>query len=63
MFKPSILGRLAICQRFITLVVLWSLFLVGANEVRLAADGDSTVYEGIKRLAVYSMTLRAHTEP
>ncbi|MGD1942348.1 MAG: hypothetical protein ACFB0G_13650 [Leptolyngbyaceae cyanobacterium] len=58
MFKPSRLCRLAICQRVIVIVALWIIFLVGANEVRRAAQGESAVYESLKRLAVYSLALQ-----
>ncbi|NEQ43652.1 MAG: hypothetical protein F6K00_08870 [Leptolyngbya sp. SIOISBB] len=61
MFKPSLLCPLAICSRLIIVLMLWALFLVGANEVRRAADGEPTLYEGIKRLAIYSLVFR--TEP
>lgn len=59
MFKPSYLCPLAICRRLFVVLALWAVFLVGANEVRRAADGQPTLYEGVKRLAVYSLTLRA----
>ena len=39
---------------------LWAVFLVGANEIRRAAEGDSAVYAGIKRLAVYSIAMRSN---
>ena len=55
MFKPSRLCRLAICRRVIIIVALWIVFLVGANEVRRAAQGESAVYESLKRLVVYSL--------
>ena len=58
MFKPSRLCRLAICRRVIIIVALWIVFLVGANEVRRAAQGESAVYESLKRLAVYSLALQ-----
>lgn len=61
MFKPSLLCPLAICSRLMIVLMLWALFLVGANEVRRAADGEPTLYEGIKRLAIYSLVFR--TEP
>lgn len=59
MFKPSHLCPLAICSRLLVVLALWAVFLVGANEVRRAADGQPTLYEGVKRLAIYSLTLRA----
>jgi len=59
MFKPSYLCPLAICSRLVIVLACWSLFLVGANEVRRAADGQPTLYEGIKRLVVYSLVLRS----
>ncbi|MEM6519797.1 MAG: hypothetical protein AAF722_10780 [Cyanobacteria bacterium P01_C01_bin.70] len=62
MFKPTHLCRLAICRRALVVLALWALFLVGANEVRRAADGEQTLYEGIKRLAVYSLALKAEAE-
>ena len=55
MFKPSLLCPLAICSRFILVMVLWALFLVGANEMRRAADGEQSLYDDLKRLAVYSL--------
>lgn len=58
MFKPSVLCRFAICRRIIVVLALWIVFLLGANEVRRAADGDNSLYEGIKRLAVYSIAMR-----
>ncbi|MDB9528292.1 hypothetical protein PN498_20030 [Oscillatoria sp. CS-180] len=58
MFKPSVLCKLAICRRLVVIVAIWSAFLIGANEVRRAAQGDSVVYEDVKRLAVYSLALR-----
>lgn len=61
MFKPSLLCPLTICSRFVIVLVLWALFIVGANEARRAADGEQTLYDGIKRLAVYSLVFR--TEP
>jgi hypothetical protein len=60
MFKPSVLCRFAICRRIIVVLALWIIFLLGANEVRRAADGDNSLYEGIKRLAVYSIAMRAN---
>jgi hypothetical protein len=59
MFKSSCLCRSAICRRVVVMLTLWAIFLVGANEIRRAADGDSSLYAGIKRLAVYSMAIRA----
>jgi len=61
MFKPSFLCPLAICSRFVMVLVLWALFLVGANDIRRAADGQPSLYEDIKRLAVYSLVF--HREP
>ncbi|WP_204139585.1 hypothetical protein [Halomicronema sp. CCY15110] len=55
MFKPSFLCPLAICSRFMIVLALWALFLVGANDIRRAADGQQALYEDIKRLAVYSL--------
>ncbi|MGD1858724.1 MAG: hypothetical protein ACFB0E_01990 [Leptolyngbyaceae cyanobacterium] len=62
MFRSPHLCRLAICRRAIILLALWALFLVGANDLRRAADGEQTLYEGIKRLAIYSLALRAESE-
>lgn len=62
MLKPTHLCRFAICRRIVIVLALWALFLVGANEARRAADGQQPLYEGIKRLAVYSLTLRAEAE-
>lgn len=59
MFKPSYLCPLAICSRLLIVLAFWALFLVGANEVRRAADGEQTLYDGVKRLAIYSLVLRA----
>jgi len=59
MFKSSFLCRSAICRRIIIMLSLWAVFLVGANEMRRAAEGDSSVYAGIKRLAVYSIAMRS----
>lgn len=60
MFKPSYLCPLAICSRIVLVLAFWALFLVGANEVRRAADGEQTLLvDGIKRLAVYSLVFRA----
>lgn len=58
MSKPSVLCKFAICRRLVIVTVAWVFFLIGANEVRQAAQGDSAVYESVKRLAVYSMALR-----
>jgi hypothetical protein len=60
MFKPSVLCRFAICRRLALVLVLWIVFLLGANEVRRAAEGDSSLYEGVKRLAVYSIAMRTN---
>lgn len=60
MFKPSYLRPVTICSRLVIVLVLWSVFLVGANDVRQAAEGQPTLYEGLKRLAVYSLVLRAN---
>ena len=60
MFKSSVLCRFAICRRVIIMLALWAVFIVGANEIRRAADGDSSLYAGIKRLAVYSIAMRAN---
>ena len=62
MFKPSLLCPLTICSRLVIVLALWALFLVGANEVRRAADGEQTLYDGLKRLAIYSLVFRT-TEP
>lgn len=59
MFKPSILCRLSICRRLTIILVIWTAFLLGATEIRRAAQGSSTVYEGLKRLAVYSIAMKA----
>ena len=59
MFKPSHLCPLAVCSRLAVVLAIWAVFLLGANEVRRAADGRPTLYEGVKRLAVYSLMLRA----
>ncbi len=61
MFKPSLLCPLAICSRLIIVLALWAVFLVGANEVRRAADGEQTLYDGIKRLAIYSLVFRTES--
>ena len=55
MFKPSFLCPLVICSRFMMVLALWAVFLVGANDLRRAADGQQALYEDIKRLAVYSL--------
>jgi hypothetical protein len=60
MFKPSILCRFAICRRVVMVLALWMLLVLGANEMRRAAQGDSEVYSEIKRLAVYSLAMRAN---
>ena len=60
MFKPSILCRFAICRRFFIIFALWTVFLLGANEVRRAAEGDSSLYDGLKRLAVYSIATQVN---
>jgi len=59
MFKPSYLCPLAICSRLVIGLAFWALFLVGANDVRQAAEGQPTLYEGIKRLAIYSLVLKS----
>ena len=61
MFKPSLLCPLAIGSRLIIVLALWAVFLVGANEVRRAADGEQTLYDGIKRLAIYSLVFRTES--
>ena len=61
MFKPSFLCPLAICSRLVIVLALWVLFLVGANEVRRAAEGEQTLYDGIKRLAIYSLVFRTES--
>ncbi|RZM79009.1 hypothetical protein [Leptolyngbya iicbica] len=58
MFKPSLLCPFAICGRLIILLALWAIFLVGANDLRRAADGEQSLYEDIKRLAVYSLVFK-----
>lgn len=59
MYKSSDLCCFAICRRVVVVLALWAVFLIGANEVRRAADGNKTLYEGVKRLAIYSLALRA----
>ena len=60
MYKPSILCRFAICQRLLLAMLVWVALLIGLTDMRQAANQDSSAYEGIKRLALYSVALRSN---
>jgi hypothetical protein len=59
MYKPSVLCRLAICQRFVLMILIWVIFLLGAVEIKRASESGYTSYDALKQLAVYGWLSRA----